>query len=287
MAVTQGRQTSLRRLRDQLKRMREERSLQQVEVAQKLDWSTSKLIRIENGTVGISVTDLRALTGIYDAPAGEVEHLVELVRQTKGRTWWSSYPTINAAYKNFIGFELDASRMLQYHLSIIPGLLQTQEYMRVLIPALRLEPTAQPALEDLYAVRIRRQREIVEAEEGADITMLIDEAALRRPVGGPAVMREQYRHLQRAAASPRLTVAVLPLAAGPHAGLAGGFTIMEFADDVDGDLLVQENATGNILLQDQPELVESYRKAFEGMLAHALRDERAVEFLETLVQEQG
>src|SRR4051812_34705826 len=104
MAVTQGRETSLRRLRDQLRRMREERSLQQTDVADQLDWSASKLIRIENGTVGISVTDLRALAGIYEAPHEVVERLVDLVRHTKGRPWWSAY-SINPAYKKFIGFE--------------------------------------------------------------------------------------------------------------------------------------------------------------------------------------
>jgi transcriptional regulator with XRE-family HTH domain len=286
MAETQGRETSLRRLRESLKRMREERSLQQVDVADKLDWSSSKLIRIENGSVGISVTDLRALTGIYQAPEEAVERLVELVRQTKGRPWWSTY-NISPAYKKFIGFEADASRMWQYHLSIVPGLLQTDAYMRALIPALRIEPTAQPALNDLAEVRLRRQQEIIQAVDGPDITILIDEMALRRPVGGGKAMVDQLKHIQRVGESKRIDIAVLPFSAGPHFGMQGGFSVMEFADDIDNDILVQENATGNILLQDEPELTAKYHGQFDVMLGMSLQGDRAAEFLDSVAKDFG
>jgi transcriptional regulator with XRE-family HTH domain len=277
----QGRETSLKHVRTSLRRLREECGLQQAEVARELDWSASKLVRIENGSVGVSVVDLRALTALYRAPDTQVDELVELVRQTKKRPWWST-ATINPAYKKFIGFEADASQMWQYHLSIVPGLLQTDAYMRALIPELRLEPAGQPELNSLAKVRLRRQAEIIQPPDGPEITMLIDEMALRRPVGGPQVMREQLQHLTKAGHPDRLHVAVLPLSAGPHVGMQGGFTIMRFPDEGIGDLLVQENATGNILLQDQPELVQRYHDAFDGMLGRSLQGEQARDFLERL-----
>ncbi len=279
----QGRETSLKHVRTSLRRLREERGLQQAEVARELDWSASKLVRIENGSVGVSVVDLRALAAVYRAPDGQVDELVGLVRQTKKRPWWST-ANINPAYKKFIGFEADASQMWQYHLSIVPGLLQTDAYMRALIPALRLVPAGPSELNSLAKVRLRRQEEIIHAPDGPDIVMLIDEMALRRPVGESPVMREQLQYLKKAGHPDRLHVAVLPLSAGPHVGMQGGFTIMRFPDEGIGDLLVQENATGNILLQDQPELVQRYHDAFEDMLDRSLRGEQAQDFLDQLSQ---
>jgi transcriptional regulator with XRE-family HTH domain len=272
-------------VRTSLRRLREERGLQQAEAARELDWSASKLVRIENGSVGVSVVDLRALAALYRTPDAEVDELVGLVRATKKRPWWST-ANINPAYKKFIGFEADASQMWQYHLSIVPGLLQTDAYMRALIPELRLEPAGQAELNNLAKVRLRRQQEIIHPPDGPEIIMLIDEMALRRPVGGPHVMREQLQHLTKVGHPARLRLAVLPLRAGPHVGMQGGFTIMRFPDEGIGDLLVQENATGNILLQDRPELVQRYHDAFDVMLGKSLQGEQAREFLDQLTEDQ-
>src|SRR5262245_17181622 len=131
MPDSQGVATTRRRLRTELRRLREAAGLHQSEVVKQLDWSISKLIRIENGSVGISVTDVRALAGIYRAEPDIIEEFVKLARVTRERQWWSSFRNIlTLNYREYIGFEAEASGIYQIHPTIIPGLLQTEDYIR-------------------------------------------------------------------------------------------------------------------------------------------------------------
>src|SRR5262249_31693947 len=157
MPEGQGPATTRRRLRFELRRMRDERGLAQADVVRKLDWSPSKLIRIENGSVGVSVTDVRALAGASKAPEETVDDLGSLARVARGRRWWSSYRAIvSPQYQEFIGFEADSSRLRQFHPSIVPGLLQTEAYVRALIPALLVSPISEAHIEGHVQVRLRR-----------------------------------------------------------------------------------------------------------------------------------
>jgi transcriptional regulator with XRE-family HTH domain len=286
MPEGQGPATTRRRLRFELRRLREEKSLRQDEVVDKLDWSLSKLIRIENGSVGVSVTDVRALLGIYGAPTSVADELVALARSARQRRWWSSYRDIlNQQYQEFIGFEADAARLRQFHPSIVPGLLQTETYIRAMIPALALSPLPEAVYESLVQVRLRRQQEILDSDDPPEFVVVIDEAALRRPVGGLDAMRDQLRHIAEVQSQDTVTLGILPFSAGPHVGMQGAFHIMEFAADEDDDVLYLENALGDVSMRDRPELVSLYSKHLDRLLERSIKGEAAVEYLAKISDE--
>ena len=286
MSEGQGPATTRRRLRFELRRLREDKGLRQDQVVDKLDWSLSKLIRIENGSVGVSVTDVRALLGVYGAPTAIADELVTLARTARQRRWWSSYRDIlNQQYQEFIGFEADAVRLRQFHPSIVPGLLQTEGYIREVIPALALSPLSEAYAESLVQVRLRRQQEILDTDDPPEITLVMDEAALRRPVGGVEAMRTQLRHIAGMLDMEALTVGILPFSAGPHMGMQGAFHIMEFAADEDDDVLYLENALGDVSMRDRPDLVSRYSNHLDRLLERSLRGNDAVQYLEKISEE--
>jgi transcriptional regulator with XRE-family HTH domain len=278
MSETASVATTRRRLRTELRRLRESAGLSQAEVVRELDWSTSKLIRIENGSVGVSVTDVRALLGIYGASPEQVEGLVQLARHTRERQWWSSYRhVLSPSYREFIGYEADAVAMMQFHPTIIPGLLQTPDYIRALLPAVTLAPPSEALVEALTEIRLRRQREVLGTGNPPDFTVIIDEAALRRQVGGVKVMKAQLEHLATAQDSP-VKIAVMPFSAGAHVGMQGAFHIMDFASAEDESLVFLETAM-NSPVQREQEQVAQYREQFQAMLEQSLRGAEAVAFI--------
>ena len=274
MPELQGIATTRRRLRGELRRLREQARLNQAEVATKLDWSISKLIRIENGSVGISVTDVRALADIYRADPPATEDLVELARATRARQWWSAYRQhLSQSFRELIAYEAEASAILQQHPTVVPGLLQTEEYMREIIPAAALGRLSATEVEAQVTVRRTRQRTVLAGT--MEYTAIIDEAALRRRVGGAAVMRRQLEHLARlAVADDAVRLAVLPFAAGAHPGIHGAFLIMDFASAAEASVLFLETATGSPVEREQQE-VGRYRTAFHDLLDRSLCGEAA------------
>jgi len=286
MSDGQGPATTRRRLRVELRRLREALELPQADVAKQLDWSLSKLIRIENGTVSISVTDVRALLGVYRAPHETVDDLVGLARSARERRWWSRYrDVLKPAYQEFIGFEADAVRLRQFHTTIVPGLLQIEPYIRALIPALALRPLSESYYEALVAVRLKRQEQILGDDNPTDLTVVVDEAALRRPVGGVEAMRAQLRHLAAMASREGVSIGILPFSAGPHAGMQGAFHVIEFAGDADDDVLYLESAQGDVALRDQPDVLAQYDKQLDRLWSMSLTGADAVAYLGKIADE--
>jgi transcriptional regulator with XRE-family HTH domain len=282
MPDNQGVATTRRRLRTELRRLRDDAKLHQSDVVKQLDWSISKLIRIENGSVGISVTDLRALAGVYRADPQTVDELVKLARATRERHWWSAYrQVLSPGFREFISYESDAARLTQMHPAVVPGLVQTEEYVRAIFTATALTPTPANQFEQLVKVRLRRQREVLFSDDPTPYSLLLDEAALRRIVGGPAVMRGQLEHLVKLA-EDRVRLAVLPFIAGGHPGLMGAFYLMDFASPEEESVVYLETALGNPVQHDQSQ-VALYRKAFDAMLDRALRDEDAIDFVNKVI----
>jgi len=281
-----GPATTRRRLRFELRRLREQNKMSQADVIKKLDWSLSKLIRIENGTVGVSVTDVRALLGVYRAPEENVDELVKLARVARERRWWNRYrEVLSPQYQEFIGFEADATTLRQFHPTIVPGLLQTEAYMREVISRLALTPVSPEHHDAQVQVRLTRQQEILRGDSPPDFSVLIDEAALRRPVGGVAGMRAQLQHIAEIQQEGLAAVAVLPFSAGPHIGMTGAFHIMQFANEVDDDVLYLETSQADIALRDQPELLVQYSRHLDEMLERSARGDNAVEYLGKIASE--
>lgn len=262
MASGQGPTTIRRRLRAELRSLRLANHLSVEDVTSAVEWSTSKLIRIENGQVGVSVSDLTALLSIYGVHDTErVEELKRLARATRQRTWWGRFQRyIPPPYLEFIGAESDAGEISSYSPTTVPGLLQTEAYAVALDQATVLEEMSPEVAQARVQVRMLRQRDVLQREQPPQLTAMLDEAVLRRPVGGEATMRGQLDHLIAMADRPGVTIIVVPLQAGPHPGLLAGFSLMGYGDPHSDDVVCLDDGPGLVVLRDKPEVVAAYRR---------------------------
>ncbi|WP_067793447.1 helix-turn-helix domain-containing protein [Actinomadura formosensis] len=272
-----------RRLRVELRKARDEAALTQEQVAENLDWSLSKVIRIESGSVGVSTTDLKALLSLYAVSDARTAELVELARQARQRTWWSGYrKIISQQYYDLIGYESGAGIIRQYENLVIPGLLQTSEYAREYIGRL-IEPDRAGNVEMLVELRMRRQ-EILERDEPPQLFFVLDESVVRRMIGGPQAMRHQLRRLIDLANLPNITIEIVPFSAGVNPGLNGSFTILEFSAPEDEDVLYLENPQSMRVTRDRPDAVVSYREDFEELRRVSLHPEGSAVLLNRLAE---
>jgi transcriptional regulator with XRE-family HTH domain len=274
-----------RRLRSELRRARLDSGLTQEQVAQAMDWSLSKLIRIENGSVGISTNDLKAILQHYKIT--DEEHTAELLalsRASRERSWWSTYrDSLPKKLIQLIEYENAAYVSRHYEDLVFPGLLQTQDYMRV--SSHQLAPTmSAPAVETEIEVRLKRQ-ELLKRSDAPLLFFIIDEAVVRRVVGGAEVMRPQIQRLIDAADLPNVTVEVVPFTAGLLPGLQAPFVIHEFPDAADDDVLYLESPRGDLLSRDDADEILSFREDFERLRRASLGPAGTVEFLRQVVAE--
>jgi hypothetical protein len=183
----------------------------------------------------------------------------------------------------FIEFEAAASITRNFEPLLVPGLLQTEDYARTVfrqfsgdVPDKRIDAQVE--------VRLRRQ-ELLDRDDSPLLFLILDEAATRRQVGGPDVMRRQLRRLTEMAARPHITVEVVPFSAGVHPGLLGSFVIHEFPDPADDDVLYLESPQGEVISRDDPDLILHYREVFEDLRHLSLGPEGSVRFLDKLADE--
>ena len=282
-----GPTTTRRRLRAELRSLRLAKKLSVEDVVSEVEWSTSKLIRIENGQVSISVSDLTALLRLYGpVDAVRENQLKQLARASKQRRWWSGYQRyLSAPYLAFIGYESDSTSIRQYHPTMVPGLLQTEEYARAVNEAIGSVEPADGVLEAQLKAAMMRQRHVLHRPDPPRFVALIDEAALRRPVGGPAVMRDQLNHLVKLSAQENVTMVVVPFQAGPHRGLLGPFALMEYADPLNDDVVAVGHHGGTMIVQDQPDVIKDYRQAADDLVDLGLHGEDAIRFIQEVLRE--
>jgi transcriptional regulator with XRE-family HTH domain len=217
-----------RQLRRALKDARTARKLTQKEVADAMDWSTSKIARIEGGTVGISVTDLKALLLQYEVTDKDrIGQLVELARAAKQAAWWQPYREhYSKDFLTFLDLEGSSIRLRQYQQLIVPGLLQTPEYIKVLM---RLGQPGQERQELGFTIRTKRQQ--LMADDGPEMFFILDESILYRQIGDDAVMRGQLQCLKELGARPNISIQILPFSAGVHPGMLESFEIFELSEE--------------------------------------------------------
>ncbi|HET6213537.1 MAG TPA: DUF5753 domain-containing protein, partial [Micromonosporaceae bacterium] len=225
-------------------------------------------VRIEAGTVGISTNDLRALLALYGMGAGDqMNDLLDLARRSRKRMWWSDYrDVLSGPYLEFIGFEAEASKIRYYHPTVVPGLLQSEAYTRAMIPSSVAIPREPEDVERLIDVRLTRISDVLGRDEPPQYTAVLDEAVVRRMVGGPAVMRDQLRHLADLAAADYIELRWLPFQAGAHPGLYGSFALLDFADAADDTVLYLENAPTDMVLRDRASEISTYEAIFEKLV---------------------
>lgn len=276
-----------RRLRGELRRIRQETGETQEQVAAVMDWSLSKLIRIENGSVGISTNDLKVLLSHYGIVDGDrIEELIALARAAKERSWWRVYSGIaSPKLLQFVEYEAAAMITRNFEPLLIPGLLQTEEYAREVIGKLN-EQISKGHLDALVKLRMQRQELLERDGPPPWYFFIMDEGVVRRLVGGQSVMRRQLRHLTELADKDNVTIEIVPYSAGINRGMHGPFVVFEFPEPEDEDVLYLESPGGDLINRDDQEVIYAYRERFEELRRMSFGKEGTVEFLHKLLDEQ-
>jgi hypothetical protein len=270
-----------RRLSIELKKLREASGLTCAQVGKALDWSGSKVNRMETGIGRVQPSDVDALCRHYETPDEVREFLKALARQSKTRGWWQEYGSgVPEWFSVYIGLEQDAASIRHYQCEVIPGLLQIEAYATELH---RQGVSVRP--EDIErAVRVRVERQaILTAPGGPDAWFILSEAALRNVVGNRGLMRLQLEAVREAAELPSITVQVLPFDAGTHR-ITGSFTILGFPDQEDPDLVYRDGISDAVYLEGDRH-VRQYGRAFDELMATALSPQRSVQMIRALLKE--
>jgi transcriptional regulator with XRE-family HTH domain len=260
-----------RRLRYELRRLREQRGLTIEQASEQSggDWTPSAISRWETGDRRIRPVDLRALLDIYDVRGDQRDVLLTLAREARQRGWWQSYrgDAVPEWFQVYLGLEAEAASIHEYGAELIPGLLQTADYYRAFM---RTAPAAgdEEAIERKIAVRTARQERLT-ADEAPEFWVVLNEAAIRRVVGGSEVMRAQLMHIAAMASRQHISVQVLPFRAGAHPAMDGSFIILGFPEAPDPDVVYLESQTGSLYLEKLPE-VDRYQAMFNHLVAKAL-----------------
>jgi transcriptional regulator with XRE-family HTH domain len=272
-----------RQLMTELKRLREATGLTQEEVAGQLDWHPTKIMRIETGRTAPHPNDVRVMLGLYGvSDPGVLSGLLKLAKDARQRGWWYSYKDVLLSrFELFLGLESEADTIRDFELAMIPGLLQTDEYARELIRGLMAYDPAE--IERRVELRMARQK-ILTREDAPQLWAILDEAAVRRVVGGKAIMKAQLLHLANCAEQARVTLQVLPYTAGPHPGQAGPFIILGFAEPTEPEVVYMETVGGNLYV-DKPEEVRLFTTVFDQLRAVALSPAQSRAMLQALAGE--
>ena len=269
-----------RRLGMELRRRREEATLTIANVAKTLDISMSKVSRIETAHVTATWRDVRDMLDLYGVSGSEREELISLAREARGEGWWhQDYSDLPVT---FAGFEAAASSIQMYTALAVPGLLQTKDYARDVILAIR--PDLSPEeIGRRVEFRMDRQR-ILRRETPPMLELVIDESVLRRPVGGHRVMGGQLEYLIEVATWPNVMMQILPLKAGSHAGMDGGFTIFHFDEPDYSEAVFIDHTLADQHLED-PNATKRYEDAFHSLQSSAAKYEVTVGFLTQAMEE--
>lgn len=274
-----------RRLRSELRRARDAAGLKQAEVARAMDWSPSKLIRIERGDVGVSTNDLKALLNHYGIKDKvRINGLLDLARSTRGGSFYDQFnDVLKPGFKEYLAHEASASVIRQYDPLLISGLLQTEEYAHAILEYMAgLGPDD---VDKAWAVRQHRQ-EVHERDDPPDMHFVVDEAAIRRKVGHGQVMRKQLERLKEHAAAEHISLQVLPFIQGAHPGMLGNFIMLEFADPSLDDLVHLESID-QITIRDDPELIGRYLDRFDQLTEVALSPEDSIAMLDDAINQMA
>lgn len=273
-----------RRLLQELRQLRTAAGLKQEEVADHLDWSTSRMTKVEGGTLRISVNDVRAMLRLYGLHEGvKYDALIQLAKQARERGWWHAYSNVIPQwFQVYVGLEAETSSIRNYEPELVHGLLQTESYARTVYQAARTTD-APDEIERHVSLRMARQSIITRSEQPTHFWAITNEAALRRRVGGARVMQEQLKHLVDVSAQPNVTLQVLPYAVGAHAAMLGSFAILSFAEG-GGDVAYLEYMTGSLYLE-KPEEVRAYTLAYDHLRASALDPRDSITMIAKLARE--
>ncbi|OEU86817.1 XRE family transcriptional regulator [Streptomyces abyssalis] len=271
-----------RRLGQELRRLRELKNMTAEEVADRLLVSQSKISRLENGRRSISQRDVRDLCGVYEVEDNRVvESLMQMAKESRQQGWWHAFGDI--PYSVYIGLETDAASLRVYEPQVVPGLLQTRAYAEAVCVGAQPEASAAD-IDKRVQVRMRRQERISETRHPLRLWAVLDEAALRRRVGGRQTMVEQLERLNEISQLPHVTVQVMPFSMGAHPGVNGQYAILEFPDASDSSVVYLEGVTSDLYLEKSHD-VQSYSVMYEHLRAEALNPDQTREFIENVAKD--
>jgi transcriptional regulator with XRE-family HTH domain len=272
-----------RRLAAELRSLREAARLTCEDVAEHMECSASKISRVETGRVSVSPRDVRDMLSLYGVDAQQRDSLVQLARESRQKGWWHAYSdTIQPRFATYVGLEDAAAEIRTYEVNLIPGLLQTEDYARTVINAGNLTGT-QEDVERRVALRMARQP-MLTGDDPPQLWAVLDEAVLRRTVGGPGLMRMQLDQLVELAAMPNVAVQVIPFTAGAHPGMGKPFVILAFPERADPDVVYLEDLTSALYLEDVDE-IDRYNVLFNHLRATALSFEDSASLIVSAAKE--
>ncbi|MGW2912182.1 helix-turn-helix domain-containing protein [Streptomyces asoensis] len=269
-----------RRLSIELKKLREQSTLTCAQVGAGLDWSGSKVNRMETGSGRVQPSDIDALCRFYDTSEELREFLKSLARQAKVRGWWQVHGSgVPEWFNIYIGLEQEAATFRQYQCELLPGLMQTQAYIRELHAA-----SGHMSAEDIdRAVRVRVERQgMLRRPDAPEAWFIVNEGALRNVIGDRALMREQLEQLREVAQLPAVTLQVLPFDSGTYP-VTGPFTMLGFPAPEDPDIVYRDGITDAVYLEGEHH-VREYTRAFDGLRAAALSPQRSTQLIETVLK---
>lgn len=293
MTVSQSPAGSRRRLGAELRRLRANAGLTLDEVAEKMTCSTSKISRLETGKGIPKIPDVRELMRIYGVASDtEQDMLVRLVHDAREQGWWESYTDGVAPERymmdtpgRYASIEADALTVRAFDITVVHGLLQTEAYMRSVISTL-LSQQSPKAVDQLVGLRLRRQEALVRSDRPPlELVALLDEAVLRRPVGGPTVMAAQLARLLGVARLPSVTIRILPFDIGLLRVHAGAFTLLDIPPESGSDVVYIEGHAGETFL-DMPSDVDLYEDVFSDALSRSLSPAASAELIGRHIAQQ-
>ncbi len=280
MAVELGPVIPRRRLGAELKRLRQERDKKLAEVAHDLLISNSKLSRLETGQAVPTDRDMRDFLRYYDLETtGLGERLKRWAVEAREEPWWQDAP-IPTITDHYISFETAADQIRAYVANFVPSLLQTEDYARSLLTALKRG--AGSDLELQIQVLLRRQQAVTRLDSPVDIDMIIDESVFHRMAGSASTMREQLKYMAKAAERPNVVLRVFPFASGPHPAMQEGtFSLFHYNRKIDPDVVFLEGMDNDDYL-DHVDQVQKYKAALDDLSKRSLRPDQSRQFIRSM-----
>jgi len=261
-----------------LRRLREAKKISPEEAGYVIRASHSKISRLETGRVGFKdrdSVDLLTLYGVTDEALRE--ELRELASRANSPGWWRDYADILASwFEEYLGLEEAAAQIFTYEAQFVPGLLQTEDYARAVI---LLEYSNPKEINRRVSLRVARQA-ILSGPKPSELWAVIDEAALKRPIGGARAMREQLKHLIEMSQQPNVTIQIIPFTAGGHAAAGGSFSVLHFAEDDLPDMVYHEQLS-SAQYQDRQGVVGTYLEVADRLRVEAATPAESLEMLRT------
>ncbi len=267
-----------------LRTLREQQGISRAQAGYTIRASESKMSRLELGKVSFKerdIADLLMLYGITD-PA-EREAVLAMVREANRPGWWRSYEDVLPDwFQDYVGLEQAARRIRTYETHFVPGLLQTDDYSRAVISSTRPRPSG-PEIDRAVDLRATR-KQLINRDDPPRIWAVVEEAALRRPVGSDQLRRDQLEHLLKLGDKPHITIQILPVTKHAHAAAGGAFTILRFGETELPDIVYVENLLSALYL-DRRDHVSKYSEVMDQLSVESLRPKATAAFITEMLAE--